>query len=347
MSMRPATPAILFPKRFSVQACQEEAKIAVRIARSIRGSSGYGWINFPLWNASGDPSGLELVEYVGTGRPTPYLGSFPYGLSILRELAKSGLQPQYARVAVLFERDVLRPHVDMYRALRFLIPLNEQANDFRHVFGSYCFSMRTGEVWGVNGSVCHGAANVVASGNRVVLIVDVDRTSSPSVKWLHDGVEIPKDRLIGRISWTRERRRRLFRGLRPTAVHSGFEAVERDLLFIPFEHEMAADQTYREILLFCRYMSLTNPLSIRPYWKNLAYETAHPALKFQVAPPPTRFQSKLLNQLFIDHEKHHKNKTIRPSDTGNSLRTASNDPDSGGENDVQARVGLARQPTES
>lgn len=238
----------VLPPRFSTQALWRDARTAINIVDTIRADlPGLdGWINFPLLNQSGQGGDLRLEAYTGRSRPTEYANDLPMTMTIVRELGRAGFDFRYARIAVLPGRDVLRPHVDMYAATRLIVALNEQGDDFRHVFDDVAVAMRAGEVWAVEGSRCHGAANVSRSGTRVALLLDAQLGSGPA-DWAAPW-QIQPDRRLHRPLWTagtREARRELFRQL--AAAH-GWEAAEKEWHFLAFEFDIRPHDAYAELI---------------------------------------------------------------------------------------------------
>src|SRR5207245_2960227 len=171
--------------RFDVTALNDEAMVAVDIVRKIQldDPNLYSWINFPLLNRTGDHRDLQLKTYDGLAKQTSYAINMPGTMKVIRWLLQEGFDIEYSRVAVLIGRDLLRCHVDMYTPIRLIVPLTEQGNDFRHVFGDYCVVMRVGELWTTNSQVCHGAANIGNDGYRVALLVDARAETSRFPEW--------------------------------------------------------------------------------------------------------------------------------------------------------------------
>ncbi len=240
------------------------------------------WINFPLLNRSGDPSDLTLEPYDDTAKPTRYLERLSEVRSILDQLRDEGFQILYARIAVLLHRDVLRPHIDTYPAARLLIPLNESGTDFRHVFGNTCVVMRPGEVWGVDGSVVHGAANTGERAWRFLLLVDalLDRTPP----WFQEVWTIPPERSFRRRVWNGAVRDIVSREARLALESSGLEMAERILLFAPFEYDLETAAVYSEIFEFFRRLQqeTRNP-DLRSALAARIERLRNPQLKFEIS----------------------------------------------------------------
>lgn len=182
---------------------------------------------------------------------------------------------------------MLRPHIDMFRSNRVLFALTEQGTDFRHVFGTACISMRAGEVWGVDGSVCHGAANVASSGYRVLLVLDVrSAPDADRVHWFNEHWAIPLSALVQRKIWTPQARRRVLDRARSIAELGQWNLAEREWLFLPFEYEVPADYTYAELIEFCEQMSREAvSLDAASHWRCRAERIANPELAFEAAAP--------------------------------------------------------------
>ncbi|BCY09356.1 aspartyl/asparaginyl beta-hydroxylase domain-containing protein [Actinoplanes sp. L3-i22] len=242
------TGACLLAPGFGAAELERDAQTAIHIIGDIRAAVPElaGWINFPLLNQTGTGNDLILEAYPGPARPTEYADRLPAAMSVVRRLTRAGYDFSHARVAVLPGREVLRPHVDMYPAVRLIVALNEQDDDFRHVFDDDVIAMRPGEVWGVDGTQCHGAANVAPSGTRVALLLDARPGSGPGLgagAW-----RIPAGRRLRRSAWTaaaRERRRARFRGLAGT---HGLAAAEKEWHFLAFEFDLRAADAYGELI---------------------------------------------------------------------------------------------------
>lgn len=246
----------LYSQRFDAAALSVDALEALVIVREIQASAPglNSWINFPLFNQTGDSSNLLLGQYQDPALPTAYAARLPYSTKVVRELAAEGWDLEYARIAVLFERDVLRSHVDMYTSVRFVIPLTEHA-DYRYVFGEHCVSMRVGELWGIDPDTCHGAANIGWQGSRVALLVDVRPSSSRCPTWFRAKRNIPSDRQIHRSVWNDDTRALVRQAARARKIHHGIVAAEREWFFVPFEYAITPHHAYEELIAFCRVMA--------------------------------------------------------------------------------------------
>jgi hypothetical protein len=245
----------LFAPHFDAASLAAEVGEALEIVREIRAEIDglSSWINFPLFNKTGDHWDLSLGRYEGAASPTEYADRLPYSAKIVRDLAAEGWDLEYARIAVLLGRDVLRSHVDMYTSVRFVVPLNEHA-DFRHVFDRYCVSMRVGELWGIDPDTCHGAANIGFEGSRVALLVDARPETSRRPDWFRTELQIPADRQLQRKPWTDQARTEVRQMARARKIVRGIEAAEREWFFVPFEYDITPRQAYDELILFCRFM---------------------------------------------------------------------------------------------
>ena len=194
-----------------------------------------GWINFPLFNQTGDAEDLRLEMYAGAGRMTPHAAQMPATRGVVSALRDAGLAIKQARIAILDPRSALRCHVDMYPAARLIMPLNAEGSAHRHVFGSACISMRPGELWGVDGDVCHGAANVAESGHRVALLVDADLEASSLPDWYTAPWKIPDNRRVARARW------------------SGVPYdTEAEWHLAPFEYQLTPEEAYAHLVAWCR-----------------------------------------------------------------------------------------------
>lgn len=206
------------------------------------------WTNFPLFNASGDEKDLRLQAYSGSPQETPYGRRLPEAARIVRVLSEQGFDISYARIAVLFERDVLRPHVDMQDSIRLIIPFNDQRDDFRHVFGPIAVAMRTGELWVIDGQTCHGAANISRVGRRVALLVDARTESSTPPDFYFRSWHIPSDRRLTRCSWDAEAQQKAVESFTHTAKWTGVDAAERAWHFTSFEFNIHPELAYQELI---------------------------------------------------------------------------------------------------
>jgi hypothetical protein len=203
-------------------------------------------------------------------------------MSVIEECGDVGIRVQSARMAVLLERDVLRPHVDEHRARRFLFALNKQGTDFRHVFDRLCFCLQVGQLWEVDGTVCHGAANIALSGARVAMVVDAQVGHGSFVEsW-----EIPSDQLIERPPLTEEVRHEVDRLASWHSASGRYEEAERVWLFLPFEYDIPAAAVYAELVEFAtRNIERCNLSEERLYWFRRRDYLRAPRLRFEVAAP--------------------------------------------------------------
>lgn len=282
-------PATRYDRRLDPALCRADAGRAVAIFRALRAADASlaGWVNFPLLNESGRADDVGLKPFATPPRKTAFASQLPAVARILDGFEREGLKLLFARIAVLGQRDALRPHVDTYPNTRLLIALSEQGGDFRHLYDNACFAMRVGEVWGGDGATCHGAANVAFSGYRVLLLLDVlPDASAPD--WLHARWRLPAESTIARPRLLPAARRRLFDSARMLARDEGPERAERELLLLPFEYAMRADFVYRELVLFGRWMARRGPEQQRPYWRERVRALVLHSLPFEVAVPRVR-----------------------------------------------------------
>lgn len=284
MELSPVSPATRYRLSFQEADLLAEAAIALEIAEDILKATGAPkrWINFPLINRTGDGSQIELVNYPGAGIATSFSEKMPLVSELLAQFSRWGFDIQYARIAILFDRDVLRPHFDMYQATRFLLPLTDQGDDFRHLFENVCVAMRAGELWGLDGRRCHGAANVSATGTRVMLLIDSElRQIGPD--WFCEPWEIPPDRIVTRPEWTPVARDTVFERAARISVESGLEAAEYAVLMGAFEYEISATAIYSELLRFCDQMACCQETpDDAQAWRMYAARLRKPQLPFQV-----------------------------------------------------------------
>ncbi|MCB9547824.1 MAG: aspartyl/asparaginyl beta-hydroxylase domain-containing protein [Myxococcales bacterium] len=234
--------AARFPVAFPADALAAEVGIALGHVAQVREiwPEVEGWINFPLFNQTGAADDLMLAMYPGEPRPTPQAATMPAAADVVRALQAAGFAVKQARVAVLAPGEVLRCHVDMYPADRLIVPLNDQDQDFRHVFGDDCVAMGAGELWGVAGHVCHGAAHVGADGARVALLVDADPTASTPPAWYRAPWRIPAER-------------RLVRPALGAAARAALDAADDEAPWLraPFQFDLTAEAAYDGLIAAC------------------------------------------------------------------------------------------------
>jgi Aspartyl/Asparaginyl beta-hydroxylase len=277
-------PAALYNLRFDRAGLRQECGAAVSIVERMKAESPdlRDWINFPLMNESGRTDDYRLVQSNRSGTYTDHASRFPHCREIVEVFRARSMVVTDARIAVLYERGIFRPHTDSYDSSRFLIPLNEQETDFRHIVDPTCFLMRAGELWWIDGHCRHGAANVRDRGKRVMLLIDVSRDSPRSA--LGPSRPIPSDHLCPRMPWTEEARAAIFEHLRPVVGSWSFDDVERELLMIPFLYDLDVARSYAEIEAFCRLVANDPaPPVVRAHYTKLAEALQKPPLPFQVA----------------------------------------------------------------
>jgi hypothetical protein len=216
-----------------------------------------GWVNFPLANGSGDAADATLTRHGGPARPTSHATSMPATAALVARLADDGFAVTHARIAVLGARDVLRAHIDMHLSIRLIVPLNDQGDDFRHIFGDIAVAMRAGELWSLDPSVCHGAANVARRGHRVALLVDADPAESDPPAWYRQSWSLPAERHLCRPAWSAAARTEVIRRasaaeLALEGTESGPEQAEREWLLVPFEYDLGPEAAYDELVAACR-----------------------------------------------------------------------------------------------
>lgn len=281
-----AMPATLCTIDFDPHRCRRESAVANGIVAEIRDRQPElrSWITFPLLNRTGSASELTITKGFSRPRPTKYAASMPYVMEAISTIEDAGVFVQQARVAVLLGRDVLAPHVDEFRSVRLLLPLNDQGDDFRHVFDTICFVMRCGQLWQVRGDVCHGAANISAMGARATVILDVELKALLCTEW-----KIPEDQIVRRPPFTEEARQHYERAALDLISRNLLVEAERVWLFLPFEHNVAAAEVYDELLAFVEMVAeRAATLAAREYWLGRREFLLHPPLGFQVAAPLIR-----------------------------------------------------------
>jgi len=266
-------PATLFSEfHFDPHRLRSEAEIAIAYIREMQRAQPdlNGWVTFFLGNQSGDHNDLRLSEYAGHFRPTSLGAGMPYTMDIIERLNSEGFSFQYCRIALLEPRSLLRCHVDMYTSHRLIVPLTEQGDDFRHVFEEDCFGMRVGELWGIDGNVCHGAAHVGSEGYRVCLLLDAKENDKRLPGWWQERWQIPATRMIQRSNWEEVARRRT--ATRAEAlIEDGRDAAaaEQEWLFVPFEYVITPSAAYDELIRFCEERAGT-PDADRSFWTSRA-----------------------------------------------------------------------------
>lgn len=296
LETRMRVPATRYTRRVDEALCRADAGRAIEIFGALRArdASLAGWVNFPIVNESGRSDDVGLRPFSTPPRKTAYAAELPAVARILDGFTAEGLAISFARIAILGQRDALRPHVDTYPNTRLLIALTEQGDDFRHLYAGACFAMRVGEVWGGDGTTCHGAANVAFSGFRVLLLVDVLRGAGEPA-WLAAPWRLPASALVHRPALTSARRKLLFASARAIAREGGPERAERELLLLPFEYAMTADFVYRELLLFSRWMTRHGPPPQRGYWRERTGALIAHLLPFEVPVPKPRAKKRRLS----------------------------------------------------
>jgi len=239
------------------------------------------WITFPLINATGSSDDYLINPEQTAALPTPHADRFPLTMAALDVIRSRGIRISHARFAVLFERDVLRPHIDEYATTRLIFALNEQGTDFRHVFDSVCLAMRPGQVWRVRGDVCHGAANIALTGRRAAVILDVDPATASAItprRWT-----IPKEQIIHRPPLTRSIRQDYDDLAWSVAREHRFEDAERVWLFLPFEVNIRAARVYTELVAFAeRNIGRCRTAAERAHWRQRLEYLLHPKLRFEI-----------------------------------------------------------------
>jgi hypothetical protein len=236
------------------------------------------WVTFPLVNQTGDHADHDVEQYEAEPQNTQHYSELPRIATIVEELRADGFDIDYARVAVITGRGMLRPHVDNFPSLRLILPLTEQGTDFRHLFYDRCVAMRAGELWSVRPQTCHAAANIVDRGERVALLVDARLDSTVLPDWYPDEPGIPPDRLLRRTQWDETSRREVEGRSRRILdlVATSNEGIpvlpaEEEWLFAPFEFELAGDAAYSELTAFLGRVADESPTSAsRLFWTSRA-----------------------------------------------------------------------------
>jgi hypothetical protein len=269
-------PATLFRKRFDPRALEADAAAGCAIGRKLAatGSGLNSWINVPLINSTGGPDDIDL-RFSCRQKETIYAKQLRGTMSIVEWLRSEGFSVNHARLAILLCQDLLRPHVDMHQSVRMLVQLNEHGLDFRHVFGNCCVALQAGELWGVDGTVCHGAANLAANSERVILILDCSPTKVPV--WHSAPWNIPALRILPRQPWNKSARLEQTRRAMDLAREDGSSSAEKEWLLLPYRYEVESHTMYSELIQFCEQMaSASKPPEESELWSSRAcYWRAH------------------------------------------------------------------------
>lgn len=261
-------PAALLPESAPSHLFAREAQVAIEIALRIKNSNPdiRSWVNFPLINATGDQDDLVIQPYSGSAQRTMFATRLPVVVGFMDILRGLGLDISHARIAVLLRRDVLRPHIDTHRTIRVIVPLNDQGTDFRHVLGPVAVAMQLGDIWLVNGRVCHGAANISDRGHRAALLIDARPGTSSFPPSNSFGWKIPHDRIVRRRRWDNEARRESHRRFYSVLHSRGAEAAENEWHFMPFEFSMPPHLAYQELVKLCSEVAESQPSPAQAAW---------------------------------------------------------------------------------
>ena len=280
------TPAGLLPERFEPARLEHEVRYALDIADQLRAVSPDlpGWLNFPLLNRSGEAEDLSVDDYAGTPKVTSYGDRMPYTLSVAQAMTRLGFDLSHARVALLFPRRALRPHVDMRESIRLIVTLNHHQG-FRHVFSNCAVAMRTGELWAIDGSLCHGAVNLTHDLVRVALLLDA-RNAPRSETW-RETWEIPEARHIRRPPWLPESRDALRRNLRDSTPSVGFERAEEEWQLSVSGFDLDPQSGYHELILALHEMATQtgSPKTAQSLRERAAYWADHNCVCVPVTRP--------------------------------------------------------------
>jgi aspartyl/asparaginyl beta-hydroxylase len=278
---------LLFSKTFDKERLLPESLQALNIIQELRKNdpSLNSWINFPLLNRDGRPENNNLNDYVTEFRFTKYAESFPYSIEIVNWLLTQGFKVKYCRIAVLVENDILRPHIDMFPATRFLIPLSDQNKDFRHIVGNVCVVMKVGSFWSLDGSVPHGAANIANYGKRVMLLVDCKTEHSQFPKWYFSPKKISPQQIIKRDEWNSERRKMTIESSMTKVMNGNFFEAEKEWLILPFKYELSIPKMYEELIRFSELIiKFSNDSTTKSYWRKKHINLLNPKLPFEISP---------------------------------------------------------------
>ncbi|HEV2737825.1 MAG TPA: hypothetical protein VGU66_04515 [Candidatus Elarobacter sp.] len=115
-----------------------------------------------------------------------------------------------------------------------------------------------------------------------MLLIDVTSTSAREA--LGPSQPIPADHLCERKPWTSDSKAELFGKLESVAGAWSVDALERELLMIPFLYDLDVARAYAEIAAFCDVVgSGQAPDDVRKHFAALGNALRNPSLPFQVA----------------------------------------------------------------
>ncbi|MGE0707338.1 MAG: aspartyl/asparaginyl beta-hydroxylase domain-containing protein [Planctomycetota bacterium] len=261
--MRELPCGLLHPGPEPAAALAEDGAAARELVAELRAAHPDlgGWVNVPLRNASGAAEDYAVGPFAAAARATPLAARLPAAARVVDWALAEGLDVELARVAVLAPGAQLRAHVDEYPALRLLVALDEDP-DFRHVFGPLCVSLRAGEVWGVDGEACHGAANLSPGRERAVLLLDARPATSRLPDWYRAEWTVPAARRLPRPAFDpaaveREARTRL-----PGELDEACPEVlphEEPWLRAPYSRELEHAEAYAALVGFCEQVARERP----------------------------------------------------------------------------------------
>jgi len=277
--------ALLLKERVDGSQLGQDLRSALNIIRELRESnpSLTSWINFPIVNNDGNSRTIAAVPYVGEARETNYSASFPYVRTLLARLREAGLRILHVRIAALMPRDVLRPHVDTHQTIRLLVPLNEHRDDFRHLVRNRCIRMRVGDIWQINGQVCHGAANMNNFTKRIMLIIDGAPDSRVPKHWYTSIASVSKDRTLRRKRWGSKERLWVRQQAYVHAIRGEETEAEKRWLMAPFEFQVSAESMYADLFKFSANMAeILLCKSDRRRWAARARHMLHSRLPFEI-----------------------------------------------------------------
>jgi hypothetical protein len=273
-SSSPGAPAGRIAKLFPADELSAQSARAVSVARDLaRRHPEYGdWLVVPILNRTGACDDSTINTDGRSVRFTELALSFPCAIAVARHLELYGYQAHNIRLAVLVPGGILRCHTDMHSSMRLLLPLNESARNFRHLFENVCVSTKPGELWAVDGKRVHGAANLSRTDFRALLIIDgVSSDTSPILPTPWD---IPTECIVRRHDWNPALRESLGHEL---GNISEVSELERQVLKLPFEYELSATGGYDFLIeLFRQKARAAHPAELAHFWSERAdYWTLH------------------------------------------------------------------------
>ncbi|QEP43089.1 hypothetical protein D5085_08165 [Ectothiorhodospiraceae bacterium BW-2] len=133
------------------------------------------WRTAILMNQEGDSSSGEVIEYAGSAQATPLAKKLPHIMQVLSETFNMATI-KLARIATIKKYGLILPHIDFVTfskpCKRYNIALisNDRCISIEE---QTAYSMRSGEIWDLDATHPHSAANF-SDEDRVSLIIDLE-----------------------------------------------------------------------------------------------------------------------------------------------------------------------------